>query len=89
MSKNVHRKGKQGTRRPETASQRTEIIPRISDKIFLEIFERVETSVGKRIRETEMGQGEILKKLENLSSKIIVYVRLQCLHHCLEEHLKT
>ena len=55
---------------PETASQRTEIVPSISDRDFSEISEKIEKSVSKRIKVTEIGQREILKTIENLSSKI-------------------
>ena len=55
---------------PETASLRTENIPSISDKDFSEISEMVETSVGKRTKETEMGRRETLKMMENMSLKI-------------------
>ena len=55
---------------PETASQRTENVPSISDRDFSDISEKIEKSVSKRIKDTEIGQREILKMIENLSSKI-------------------
>ena len=55
----------------ETASQRTEILPSISDRDFSEISEKIEKSVCRRIKGTETGQREILKMIENLSSKIV------------------
>ena len=55
---------------PEAASQRTENVPGISDRDFSEISEKIEKSVGRRIKYAETGQREILKMIENLSSKI-------------------
>ena len=55
---------------PETASLRTENIPSISDKDFSENTERVEKSAGKILKETEIGQREIIKLIENLSSQM-------------------
>ena len=55
---------------PEAASQRTENVPSISDRDFSEISEKIEKSVGSRIKDAETGQREILKMIENLSSKI-------------------
>ena len=55
---------------PEAASQRTENVPSISDRDFSEISEKIEKSVGRRIKDAENGQREILKMIENLSSKI-------------------
>ena len=55
---------------PETSSLRTENFPSISDKDFSELFEKIEKSVCRRIKDTEVGQREILKMIENLSSKI-------------------
>ena len=55
---------------PEAASQRTENAPSISDRDFSEISEKIEKSVGRRIKDAETGQREILKMIENLSSKI-------------------
>ena len=55
---------------PEAASQRTENVPSISDRDFSEISEKIEKSVGRRIKDAETGQREILKMIENLSSKI-------------------
>ena len=55
---------------PEAASQRTENVPSISDRDFSEISEKIEKSVGRRMKDAETGQREILKMIENLSSKI-------------------
>ena len=55
---------------PESSSLRTEIIPSISDRDFAEISEKIKKSVGRRVKDTEAGQREILKMIENLSSKI-------------------
>ena len=55
---------------PEAASLRTEDVPSISDKDFSEFSKKVEKSVSRRIKETETNQREILKMIENLSSKI-------------------
>ena len=55
---------------PETSSLRTENFPSISDKDYSELFEKIEKSVCRRIKDTEVGQREILKMVENLSSKI-------------------
>ena len=55
---------------PETASQSTENVPSISDRNFSEISEKIEKSVGKRIKDTKIGQREILKMTEKLSSEI-------------------
>ena len=55
---------------PEAASQWTENVPSISDRDFSEISENIEKSVGRRIKDAETGQREILKMIENLSSKI-------------------
>ena len=55
---------------PEAASQRTENVPSISDRDFSEISEKIKKSVGRRIKDAETGQREILKMIENLSSKI-------------------
>ena len=54
---------------PETSSLRTENFPSISDKDFSELSEKIEKSVYRRIKDTEVGQREILKMTENLSSK--------------------
>ena len=54
----------------ENDSQRTENVCSISDRDFSEMSEKIEKSVSKRIRDTEVGQREILKMIENLSSKI-------------------
>ena len=55
---------------PENTSQKTENVPNISDRDFSEISEKIENSANKRIKDTEVGQREILKMIENLSSKI-------------------
>ena len=54
----------------ETASQRTENVLSFPDRDFSEISEKIEKSVSKRIKDTEIGQREILKLIKNLSSKI-------------------
>ena len=59
---------------PETSSLRTADLPSISGgKDFTEIsqkVEKVEKSVGKRIKKTENNERDLLKMIENLSSKI-------------------
>ena len=55
---------------PETSSLRTENIPSISDKDFSELSEKIEKSVFRRIKDTEVGQREILSMIEKLSSEI-------------------
>ena len=50
---------------------RTGNVPSISDKDFADLREKIEKSVNKRIKDTETGQREILKMIENLSSKIV------------------
>ena len=55
---------------PEASSLRTENIPSISDRDFSKISERSEKSISRRIKDTEIGQRESLKMIENLSSKI-------------------
>ena len=55
---------------PECSSMRTENVPSISDKDFADLSEKIEKSVKKRIKDTEKGQREILKMIENLTSKI-------------------
>ena len=55
---------------PETSSLRTENIPSISDKDFSELSEKIEKPVCRRIKDIEVGQMEILRMIENLSSKI-------------------
>ena len=56
---------------PECSSMRTGNVPSISDKVFADLSEKIEKSVNKRIKDTETGQREILKMIENnLSSKI-------------------
>ena len=55
---------------PETSSLRTENFPSISDKDFSELSEKIKKSVCRRIKDTEIGQREILRMIENLSSKI-------------------
>ena len=54
----------------ECSSMRTGNVPSISDKDFADLTEKIEKSVNKRIKDTETGQREILKMIENLSSKI-------------------
>ena len=54
----------------ESSSLRTVNIPSISDRDFAEISEKIEKSIGRRVKDTEAGQREILKRIENLSSKI-------------------
>ena len=49
---------------------RTANIPSISDKDFAALSEKIEKSMSKRIKDTETGQREILKMIENLTSKI-------------------
>ena len=49
---------------------RTENVPSISDKDFADLSEKIEKSMSKRIKDTETGQREILKMIENLTSKI-------------------
>ena len=56
---------------PETSSLRTENIPSISDNDFSELSEKIEKSVSRRIKDAEVGQREILRMIENLSSKMI------------------
>ena len=55
---------------PENTSARTEHEQSISDRDLSKISEKVERSVCRMIRETETNQREILKMIENLSSKI-------------------
>ena len=55
---------------PECSSMRTGNVPSISDKDFADLSEKIEKSVSKRIKDTETGQREILKMIENLTSKI-------------------
>ena len=55
---------------PKTSSLRTENIPSISDKDFAELSEKIEKSVSRRIKDAGVGQREILRMIENLSSKI-------------------
>ena len=59
---------------PEDASSRTEDVPSISDKDSSEFSEKVGKSVSRRIKETETNQREILKMMENLSSKLTHYM---------------
>ena len=54
---------------PEAASQRTENVPSISERDFSEISEKIEKSIGGRIKDAATGQREILKMIENLPSK--------------------
>ena len=55
---------------PESSSMRTENAPSLSDKDVTELSEKIEKSVSKRIKDAEVGQREILKMIENLTSKI-------------------
>ena len=55
---------------PESSSLITGNIPSISDRDFAEISEKIEKSICRRVKDTEAGQREILKMIENLSSKI-------------------
>ena len=55
---------------PESSSLRTENIPSISDRDFSETSQKIEKSISRRVKDTETGQREILKMIENLSSKI-------------------
>ena len=55
---------------PESSSMGTENTPSLSDKDFAGLSEKIEKSVSKRIKDTEVGQREILKMIENLFSKI-------------------
>ena len=55
---------------PESSSMRTENADSLSDKDFTELSEKIEKSVSKRIKDAEVGQREILKMIENLTSKI-------------------
>ena len=55
---------------PESSSMRTENAPSLSDRDFTELSEKIEKSVSKRIKDAEVGQREILKMIENLTSKI-------------------
>ena len=56
--------------KPEASSLRMENIPSFCDRGFSEISEKIEKSNGRRIKDTETGKREILKMIENLSSKI-------------------
>ena len=55
---------------PEATCFRTENVPSITDKDFSQNSEKIEKPVCRRIKDTETGQREILKMIENLSSKI-------------------
>ena len=55
---------------PESSSMRSENAASLSDKDFTELSEKIEKSVSKRIKDAEVGQREILKMIENLTSKI-------------------
>ena len=48
---------------PEATSLRTENVPSISDRDFSELSEKIEKSVTRRIKDTEVGQREILKMI--------------------------
>ena len=56
--------------KPEASSMRTENVLSISDKDFSELSEKIQKSVSRRIKDSEEGQREILKMIENLYSKI-------------------
>ena len=55
---------------PECSSMRTENVPSISDKDFADLSEKIEKSMSERIKDAETGQREIIKMIENLTSKI-------------------
>ena len=55
---------------PESSTLRTENIPSIFNRDFSEISEKLEKSIGRRIKDTETGKRGFLKMIENLSSKI-------------------
>ena len=55
---------------PESSSMRSEDVPSISDKDFADLSEKIEKSVNKRIKDTDTGQREILKMIDNLTSKM-------------------
>ena len=55
---------------PECSSMRTENVPSNSDNDFADLSDKIEKSMSKRIKDTETGQREILKMIENLTSKI-------------------
>ena len=55
---------------PECSSMRTGNVSSLSDKDFADLTEKIEKSVNKQIKDTETGQREILKMIENLSSKV-------------------
>ena len=55
---------------PECLSMRTGNVPSNSDKDFADLTEKIEKSVNKRTEDTETGQREVLKMIENLSSEI-------------------
>ena len=55
---------------PQSSSIRTENNPSFSDRDFAEISEKIEKSIGRRVKDTEAGQRETLKMIENLPSKI-------------------
>ena len=55
---------------PECSSMRTGNVRSFPDKDFADLTEKIGKSVNKRIKDTETGQREILKMIENLSSKI-------------------
>ena len=55
---------------PEATSLGTDNAPSISDRDFSDISRKIEKSVFKRIKDTGLRQREILKIIENLSSKI-------------------
>ena len=55
---------------PESSSMRTENAASLSDRDFTELSEKIKKSVSKTIKDAEVGQREILKMIENLTSKI-------------------
>ena len=55
---------------PESSSMRTENAASLSDRDFTDLSEKIEKSVSKRIKDAEVGQREILKMIEKLTSKI-------------------
>ena len=56
---------------PETSILRTENIPSTSDKDFSELSEQIEKSVCRRIKDTEVGQREILRMIELLKKTVL------------------
>ena len=54
----------------ETASSTNDENVLLSDRDFEDISSKVENRFSKRLRDTEVNQREILKLIENLSSKV-------------------